>query len=180
VCTHVARPRSHMAHPCVHGRIVKKRRGTSQRAHFQRKVNKLHLACPPLAIEGNQRVLNCALHGGLIRRCIAYPAPKKFFPTFMQRRHNPAFYSPTLYLFRNQSVTYPSCRPSIRTLIRRIEALGYEVVILPRDIEWADIPQEYWGVQVTINNTLLFVVPLPCQRHLLTRSGVFFGNYEEV
>jgi hypothetical protein len=98
----------------------------------------------------------------------------------MPRRHNPAFYSPTLYLFRNQSVTYPSRRLSIRTLVRRIEALGYEVVILPQDIEWADIPQEYWAVQVTINDTLLFVVPLPHQRRLLTRSGVFFGNYKEV
>jgi hypothetical protein len=98
----------------------------------------------------------------------------------MPRRRNPAFYSPTLYLFRNQSVTYPSRRPSIRMLVRRIEALGYEVVILPQDIEWADIPQEYWAVQVTINDTLLFVIPLPRQRCLLTRSGVFFGNYEEV
>ncbi len=77
--THMARPRSHMARPCVHGRIIKKRRGTSQRAHFQGKVNELHLARPPLAIEGNQRVLNCALHGGLIRRRIAYPIPKNSF-----------------------------------------------------------------------------------------------------
>jgi hypothetical protein len=169
-----------MARPCVHGCIIKKQRGTSQQAHLQQKVNELHLARPPLAIEGNQRVLNCALHGGLIRCRIAYPAPKKFFPMFMPRRRNPAFYSPTLYLFHNQSVTYPSRRLSIRTLVRRIEALGYEVVILPRDIEWADIPQEYWAVQVTINNTLLFVVPLPRQRCLLTRSGVFFGNYKEV
>jgi hypothetical protein len=98
----------------------------------------------------------------------------------MPRRCNPAFYSPTLYLFRNQSITYPSRRPSIWTLVRRIEALGYEVVILPRDIEWADIPQEYWGVQVTMNNTLLFVIPFPRRRCLLTHSGVFFGNYKEV
>ena len=98
----------------------------------------------------------------------------------MPRRCNPAFYSPTLYLFRNQSITYPSRRPSIRMLVRRIEALGFEVVILPRNIEWADIPQEYWGVQITIKDTLLFVAPLPSRRCLLTRSGVFFGNYKEV
>ena len=87
----------------------------------------------------------------------------------------------TLFLFRNQCVTYPRHRPSIRTLIFWIEALGYEVTILPPDIEWADIPQEYWGVTVLIDNRghLLFIAPLPCRRCQLTRSGVFLGCYED-
>jgi hypothetical protein len=35
--------------------------------------------CLPHAIEGNRRVLNRALHGGLIRRRIAYPTKKISF-----------------------------------------------------------------------------------------------------
>ena len=57
---------------------------------------------------------------------------------------------PTLFLFRNQSVTYPRRRPSIRLLIRRIEALGYKVFCLPQDIRWGDIPQEDWSIVVKI------------------------------
>jgi adenosyl cobinamide kinase/adenosyl cobinamide phosphate guanylyltransferase len=66
----------------------------------------------------------------------------------MSRRRCPAFL--TLFLFRNQSVTYPRRQPSIRTLIRQIEALGYEVFIIPRDIGWGVIPQEDWGTVVLI------------------------------
>ena len=87
----------------------------------------------------------------------------------------------TLFLFRNQCVTFPRRRLSIWTLIRRIEALGYEVVILPRDIEWVNIPQEYWGVAVLIADSrqLLFILTLPCRRRRLTRSGVFLGSYKD-
>ncbi len=92
----------------------------------------------------------------------------------------------TLFLFRNQSVTYPRRRPSIRTLIRRIEALGYEVFCIPRDIGWGDIPQEDWGFVVTIflgdiddSHQLLLIVPLPRRRRRLTRSGVILGSYED-
>ena len=108
------------------------------------------------------------------------PHPKKIFPAFMPRRHHPEFYFSTLHLFCNQSVTYPSRRPSIRMLIRRIEALGYKVVNLSRNIAWEDIPQEYWGVAVTldVSNTLLFIVPLSRRCRRLTRSRVFFGSYE--
>ena len=93
---------------------------------------------------------------------------------------------PTLFLFRNQSVTYPRRRPSIRLLIRRIEALGYEVFCLPQDIRWGDIPQEDWSIVVTIffgdsddSRQLLLVVPLPRRRRRLTRSGVILGSYED-
>ena len=97
----------------------------------------------------------------------------------MPRRRCPAFR--TLFLFRNQSVTYPRRRPSIRMLIRRITALGYEVFILPWDTGWGDIPQEDWGIVVSIDNSrqLLLIVPLPCRRRRLTRSGVILGCYED-
>ena len=93
---------------------------------------------------------------------------------------------PNLFLFRNQSVTYPRRRPSIRLLIRRIEALGYEVFCLPLDFGWGDIPQEDWSIVVTIffgdsddSRQLLLVVPLPRRRRRLTRSGVILGSYED-
>ena len=102
----------------------------------------------------------------------------------MPQRCCPAFY--TLFLFRNQSVTYPRRRPSIRTLIRRIEALGYEVFTIPRDFGWGDIPHEDWGIVVTIflgdiddSRQLLLIVPLPRRRRRVTRSGVILGSYED-
>jgi hypothetical protein len=92
----------------------------------------------------------------------------------------------TLVLFRNQSVTYPRRRPSIRTPIRRIEALGYEVFSIPQDIGWGDIPQEDWGIVVTIflgdiddSRQLLLIVPLPRRRRRLTRSGVILSYYDD-
>ncbi len=103
----------------------------------------------------------------------------------MPRRRCSAFF--TLFLFRNQSVAYPACRPSIRTLIRWIEALGYEVFLtFPREIGGCEIPQEDWSVVVTIflgdiddSRQLLLVVPLPRRRRRLTRSGVILGSYED-
>ena len=102
----------------------------------------------------------------------------------MSRRRCPAFL--TLFLFHNQSVTYPRRQPSIRTLIRRIEALGYEVFIIPRDIGWGVIPQEDWGIVISIfigdidnSRQLLLIVPLPCRCRRLTRSGVILGCYED-
>ena len=97
----------------------------------------------------------------------------------MSRRRCPVFL--TLFLFRNQIGTYPCRRLSIRTLIRQIEALGYEVIILPRDIGWGDIPQEYWGIVISIDGSrqLLLIVPLPRRRRRLTRFGVILGCYED-
>ncbi len=102
----------------------------------------------------------------------------------MPRRRCPAFI--TLPLFRNQCVTYPCRRPSIWTLIRRIEALGYEVFTIPPDFRWGEIPQEVWSIVVTIflgdiddSRQLLLIVPLPCRRRRLTRSGAFLGSYDE-
>ena len=97
----------------------------------------------------------------------------------MPRRRCPA--SLTLFLFCDQSVTYPRRRPSIRTIIRRIEALEYEVIILSRDFEWGDIPQDDWGIVVSIDNSrqLLLIVPLPRRRRRLTCSGVILGSYED-
>ena len=100
-------------------------------------------------------------------------------------RRRTAFY--TLYLFRGQHVTYPACRPSIRTLIRRIEALGYEVFItFPREIGCGEIPQEDWSIVVTVflgdiddSRQLLLIVPLPRRRRRLTRSGAILGSYED-
>ena len=112
------------------------------------------------------------------------PHQENFFPPSMPRRRCPAFL--TLFLFCNQSVAYPRCRPSIRTLTRRIEALGYEVFIIPRDIGWGDIPQEDWGIVVLIfigdideSCQLLLIVPLPRRHRQLTRSGVILGCYED-
>ena len=103
----------------------------------------------------------------------------------MPRRHRSGFY--TLFLFRNQSVTYPACRPSIRTLIRRIAALGYEVFLtFPREIGCGEIPQDDWSIVVTIflgdiddSRQLLLIVPLPRRHCRLTRSGAILGSYED-
>jgi hypothetical protein len=102
----------------------------------------------------------------------------------MPRRRCPAFL--TLFLFRNQRVTYPRRRPSIRTLIRRIEALGYEVFTIPWEIGWGEIPQEDWSIVVSIflgdiddSRQLLLIVPLPRRRRRVTRSGVILGSYED-
>ena len=102
----------------------------------------------------------------------------------MPRRRCPALF--TLFLFRNQSVTYPACRPSIRTLIRRIEALGYEVFItFPNEIGWG-VPEEDWSIVVTVflgniidSRQLLLIVPLPRCRRRLTRSGAILGSYDD-
>jgi len=102
----------------------------------------------------------------------------------MPRRRRPAFV--TLHLFRNQCVTYPRRRPSIRALIRRIESLGYEVFTIPPDFRWSGIPQEFWSIVVTIflgdiddSRQLLLIVPLPRRRRRLTRSGAFLGSYDD-
>ena len=70
-------------------------------------------------------------------------------------------------------------------LIHRIEALGYKVFSIPRDIGWG-VPQEDWGIVATIfigdiddSRQLLLIVPLPCRRRRLTRSGVILGSYED-
>ena len=99
----------------------------------------------------------------------------------MPRRRCPAVI--TLLLFRNQCVTYPACRPSLRTLIRRIEALGYEVFItFPFEFG----PQEDWSIVVSIffgdiidSRQLLLIVPLPRRRRRLTRSGAILGYYDD-
>ena len=93
---------------------------------------------------------------------------------------------PTLFLFRNQSVTYPRRRPSLRLLIRRIEALGYEVFItFPNEVGWG-VREEDWSIVVQVflgdsidSRQLLLVVPLPRRRRRLTRSGVILGSYED-
>ena len=70
-------------------------------------------------------------------------------------------------------------------LIHRIEALGYEVFSIPWDIGWG-VPQEDWGIVITIflgdiddSRQLLLIIPLPCRRRWLTRSGVILGSYED-
>ncbi len=103
----------------------------------------------------------------------------------MPRRRSSAFY--TLFLFRNQSITYPACRPSIRTLLRRIAALGYEVfTVFPREIGCGEIPQKDWSIVVSIflgdiddSRQLLLIVPLPRRRCRLTRSGAILGSYND-
>ena len=102
----------------------------------------------------------------------------------MPRRRRPAFH--TLHLFRNQCVSYPRRRPSIRALIRRIEALGYEVSTLPPDFRWSEVAQEYFSIVTTIflgdiddSRQLLLIVPLPHRRRRLTRSGAFLAYDDE-
>ena len=102
----------------------------------------------------------------------------------MPRLRCSAFF--TLFLFRNQRIAYPIRRPSILTLIHRIKALGYEVFSIPRDIGWGEIPQDDWSFVVTIflgdiddSRQLLLILPLPCRRRWLTRSGVILGCYED-
>ena len=76
--------------------------------------------------------------------------------------------------------------PCIRTLIRHIEALRYEVFTLSWDIGWIEIPQEDWSIVVTIflgdindSRQLLLIVPLPCRCRRLTRSGAILGSYND-
>ncbi len=102
----------------------------------------------------------------------------------MPRRCRPAFV--TLHLFRNQIVTYPRRRPSIRTLIRRIESLGYEVFPIPPDFRWSGTPEEFWSIVATIflgdiddSRQLLLIVPLPRRLCRLTRSGAFLAYDDE-
>ena len=102
-----------------------------------------------------------------------------FFPQLLPWRHCPD--SLTIFLFLDQSVTYPRCRPITWTLIRRIGGLGYQVIILSWVIEWGDIPQDDWGIVFSINKSrqLLLIVPPPRRRCRLTRSGVILGSYED-
>ena len=88
-------------------------------------------------------------------------------------------FNTTLFLFRGESVSYPSVHPSICSLVRWIEALGYVV-----DVHYAvdvhsfqSFPSNFWGVAVAIiEDTILFIVPLPGCCRLLTRSRDFFGE----
>ncbi len=70
-------------------------------------------------------------------------------------------------------------------LIRQIEAFGYKVFTIPREIGWGEIPQEDWSIVVTIflgnindSRQLLLIVPLPRRRRRLTRSGAILGSYD--
>jgi hypothetical protein len=70
--------------------------------------------------------------------------------------------STTLYLPCGDTITYPSNRPSIQTIIFQIEELNYLVelhLFLNNDI-W-NFPVQYGHDLVTIEDTLLYIVPFP-------------------
>jgi hypothetical protein len=76
VRTQVARPRSHVARPGMHLQEATRHQSTSS---LSLKANELHLVACRMQLEEIEGCLNCALHGGLIRRRIADPTKKISF-----------------------------------------------------------------------------------------------------
>ncbi len=67
----------------------------------------------------------------------------------------------SLCLYCRETVTFPSNRPSIQTLICWIGELGYTVGVYPfpnKDIK--SIPSKDWHYAVKIKDTLLVIIPL--------------------
>jgi hypothetical protein len=60
---------------------------------------------------------------------------------------------------------FPRGRPSIRVLVRRIEALTYSVEVYPflnNNIDF--FPDEDWIIVVKIGDTSLQIIPIPFTR----------------
>ncbi len=75
----------------------------------------------------------------------------------------PNFY--TLNLFCGESLTFPRGRPSIRVLVRRIEALKYSVEVYPFPNDNIDFfPDEDRIIVIKIGDTSLRIIPIPFTR----------------
>jgi hypothetical protein len=81
----------------------------------------------------------------------------------MARGEPPNFY--TLNLFCGESLMFPRGRPSIRVLVRRIEALKYFVKVCPFPNNNIDFfPDKDWIIVVKIGDTSLRIIPIPFTR----------------
>jgi len=70
----------------------------------------------------------------------------------------PSNFSP-LRLPRGEIVFYPTGRPSIRVLIQKIAALGYEVAGFPlHHTDLRQLPLGVWHCAVVIGEIILFIV----------------------
>ena len=70
----------------------------------------------------------------------------------------PQNFSP-LRLPRGEIVSYPTGRPSIRVLIQKIAALGYEVSGFPiQQTDLRQLPPGVWHCTVVIGGIILFIV----------------------
>jgi hypothetical protein len=66
-----------------------------------------------------------------------------------------------LCLYRRETVTFPSNRPSNRTLVCQFGELGYMVGVYPfPNNNIKSIPHEDWCHAVKIKDTLLVIIPL--------------------
>jgi hypothetical protein len=80
----------------------------------------------------------------------------------------------TLYLLRGESISYPSNRPSIRTIVRKIERLNYlvEVHQFPRGARFQRFPFKFGHLVVAIGHTVLYIVPFPPTPKLKSVPGL--------
>ena len=70
----------------------------------------------------------------------------------------PQNFSP-LHLPRGEIVFYPTGRPSIRVLIQKIAALGYEVSGFPiQQTDLRQLPPGVWHCAVVLGEIILFIV----------------------
>ena len=70
----------------------------------------------------------------------------------------PQNFSP-LRLPRGEIVSYPTGRPSIRVLIQKIAALGYEVSGFPiQQTDLRQLPPGVWHCTVVLGGIILFIV----------------------
>jgi hypothetical protein len=74
----------------------------------------------------------------------------------------------TLYLLRWESISYPSNRPSIRTIVRKIERLNYlvEVHQFPRGARFQSFPFKFSHL------VILYIVPFPPTPKLKSVPGL--------
>jgi hypothetical protein len=71
----------------------------------------------------------------------------------------------TLELFCGEYLTFPRGRPSVRVLVRRIEALNYFVEVFPFLYNNIDsFPDKDWIIVVKIGDTSLRIIPIPFTR----------------
>jgi hypothetical protein len=73
--------------------------------------------------------------------------------------------SHTLHLFCGDTVTFPTKRPSIRTLVRQIKGLGYLIEVHPYPNNDINLyPNKGWIIVVRIGDTSLRIIPFPFKK----------------
>ena len=90
----------------------------------------------------------------------------------------PQNFSP-LRLPRGEIVSYPTGRPSIRVLIQKIAALGYEVSGFPiQQTDLRQLPPGVWHCTVVLGGIILFIVA-PEETSASDSSSVQSGHFSE-